>query len=247
MHNSLEYTNLPTPHVQNLYSSLSAHVATKAWQPPSFPVKRGVFPLIFLIAFNPVIQSVQAHPSAGYTIKLPPDSSSSEEPISPPETNSHIYICTLKRARHQWTYQVAPSNLERMQGPPQYLISDQRRSQAPAHPGTCPNNFRLCPSNFRARAFASSHKKELSWELNSNESASWILHGMRVFATLTRPENPADAISEVLNSKIFLGGAYPQTPPKRACFRSLTFACCAALYMCPTCARATILFWLRHC
>ena len=70
--------------------------------------------------------------------------------------------------------------------------------------------------------------------------------GMHIFATLTRPENTADAISEVLNSKIFLGGHAPR-PPKRACFRTLTFACCAALYMCPTCARATILFWLRHC
>ena len=39
----------------------------------------------------------------------------------------------------------------------------------------------------------------------------------------------------------------PPDPPKRACFRTLTFACCTAPYMCPTCARATILFWLRHC
>ena len=80
IHDILEHINLPTPitqYVQNLYSSLSAHVVTKLWQPPSFPVKRGVFqgdtlsPLIFLIAFNPVIQSVQAHPSAGYNFKLP--------------------------------------------------------------------------------------------------------------------------------------------------------------------------------
>ena len=39
--------------------------------------------------------------------------------------------------------------------------------------------------------------------------------GMHVFATLTRPENPADAISEVLNSKIFLhGGTCLQIPQK---------------------------------
>ena len=38
--------------------------------------------------------------------------------------------------------------------------------------------------------------------------------GMHIFATLTRPENPADAIPEVLNSKIFLGGACSQTPLK---------------------------------
>ena len=69
-------------------------MVTKLWHTPSFPVKRGVFQgdaLIFLIAFNPVVQSVQAPPSPGYNIKLPPDSSSSEAPISLPETNRHIY------------------------------------------------------------------------------------------------------------------------------------------------------------
>jgi len=45
-----------------------------------------------------------------------------------------------------------------------------------------------------------------------------------IFATLTWSENPADAISEVLNSKIFLGwGGMPLDPPKRACFHTLTF------------------------
>ena len=43
-----------------------------------------------------------------------------------------------------------------------------------------------------------------------------------IFATLTWPENPADAISEVLNSKISLGEHAPR-PPKKACFRTLTF------------------------
>ena len=43
-----------------------------------------------------------------------------------------------------------------------------------------------------------------------------------LFATLTWPENPADAISKVLNSKIFLGGM-PPDPPKSVCFRTLTF------------------------
>ena len=41
-------------------------------------------------------------------------------------------------------------------------------------------------------------------------------------ATLTWPENSADSILEVLNSKIFLGGMPPH-PPKRACFCTLTF------------------------
>ena len=43
-----------------------------------------------------------------------------------------------------------------------------------------------------------------------------------IFATLyTWPENPADAISEVFNSKIFLGSMPPD--PLNACFRTLTF------------------------
>ena len=40
-----------------------------------------------------------------------------------------------------------------------------------------------------------------------------------IFATLTWPENPADAILEVLNSC----GGMPPDPPKRACFHTLTF------------------------
>ena len=43
--------------------------------------------------------------------------------------------------------------------------------------------------------------------------------GMRIFATLTRPENTADAISEVLNSKIFLGGMPPDPLKERASAR----------------------------
>ena len=65
-----------------------------------------------------------------------------------------------------------------------------------------------------------------------------------IFAALTWPENPADAISEVLKFNIFLGVHAPD-PPKQACFRTLT-AHCAAPYMCPIYARPTTLFWLRH-
>ena len=35
-----------------------------------------------------------------------------------------------------------------------------------------------------------------------------------IFGTLTWPENPADAISDVLKSKIFLGGHAPRPPLK---------------------------------
>ena len=43
-----------------------------------------------------------------------------------------------------------------------------------------------------------------------------------IFTTLTWPENPADAISEVLHSKIFLGGMPPDSPNK-AYFSTPTF------------------------
>ena len=43
--------------------------------------------------------------------------------------------------------------------------------------------------------------------------------GMRIFATLTRPENTADAISEVLNSKIFPWGMPPDPLKERASAR----------------------------
>ena len=64
-----------------------------------------------------------------------------------------------------------------------------------------------------------------------------------IFATLTWPENPADAISEVLNSKNFLGrgGACPQTPIKERdsawlAFHTLHSTVYVALR---TCAQAT--------
>ena len=53
-----------------------------------------------------------------------------------------------------------------------------------------------------------------------------------IFGTLTWPENPADASSEVLNSKIFLGDM-PPDPTKRACLCTLTSPHCTAPYMLP--------------
>ena len=82
-------------YVNNLYSSLSAQISTKDWITESFPIQRGVFqgdtlsPLLFLIAFNPIIQSVKAHPSKGYALKLPDTAQS--HPPSLPSVNSHIY------------------------------------------------------------------------------------------------------------------------------------------------------------
>ena len=69
----------------------------------------------------------------------------------------------------------------------------------------------LLPRGIEATCILSGDKGELSWELNSNESASWMLE----MCITTWSEN---AISEVLN---FTGGHAPD-PPKRACFHTLT-------------------------
>ena len=51
-------------YIRNLYSSLSAYVFNKSWRASDFPIKRGVFqddilsPVLFLIAFNPILQAV---------------------------------------------------------------------------------------------------------------------------------------------------------------------------------------------
>ena len=75
----------------------------------------------------------------------------------------------------------------------------QWRSQAPAHPGTCPRNF-ACALAFThgfklapcAKESACDQKRRESssrnTELNSNKSASWKLEMCVIFATLTWPE-----------------------------------------------------------
>ena len=71
------------------------------------------------------------------------------------------------------------------------------------------------------------HTIERRKRVKSNESASWILEMCIIFVTLTWPENPADAISEVLNSN-FSWGVCPRTPLKEH-----ASAHCTALYMLP--------------
>ena len=52
-----------------------------------------------------------------------------------------------------------------------------------------------------------------------------------IFPTLTWPENPAGAISEVLNSKIS-SGDMPPDPPKRVWFHTLPFCTlCSNVYV----------------
>lgn len=79
IYDMLNHIKLPieiSSYISRLYSSLSGFVSTKDWSTPVFDIKRGVFqgdtlsPLLFLIAFNPIILSISSHPSSGYRLQL---------------------------------------------------------------------------------------------------------------------------------------------------------------------------------
>ena len=89
----LSHCKLPNQitYITNLYSKLTGYVKTKEWTTDTFKIGRGVFqgdtlsPLIFLIAFNPVIQLAQSLTTCGFRLKLP-----SNLPEMP-TVNSYIY------------------------------------------------------------------------------------------------------------------------------------------------------------
>ena len=84
-----------TKYMGNLKSSLYAHIYTNDWKTQSFPINKGLFqgdmlsPLLFLIAFNPIIQSVEAHPSKGYVFSFSSKPVASKRALPCP--NNHIY------------------------------------------------------------------------------------------------------------------------------------------------------------
>ena len=92
----LEYVKLPNEvqfYVSTLYANLSAYIATKQWKTSCFKIGRGVFqgdtlsPLIFLLAFNPIIQAIFKLES-GFKLKLPTPTCS-EKPL--PNVGTYIY------------------------------------------------------------------------------------------------------------------------------------------------------------
>ena len=96
MHDILDYIKLPTDFVSYItksYSQLSATIKTKNWCTPIFKIERGVFqgdtlsPLIFLAAFNPLIETCNKLPTCGFNMKLYVPNSTG----LPPQ-NSAIYI-----------------------------------------------------------------------------------------------------------------------------------------------------------
>ena len=76
----LSYCILPqeiTAYIADLYAKLTAYVKTKEWSTDNFKIGRGVFQgdtlslLIFLIAFNPIIQLAQSVNTCGFRIRMP--------------------------------------------------------------------------------------------------------------------------------------------------------------------------------
>ena len=79
--------------MSTLCANLPAYIATKQWKTSCFMIGRGVFqgdtlsPLIFLLAFNAIIQAIFKLES-GFKLKLP-TSTCSEKPL--PNVGTHIY------------------------------------------------------------------------------------------------------------------------------------------------------------
>ena len=92
----LHHIQLPTEfttYVINSYAQLAGCVKTKRWSTPNFKIQRGVFqgdtlsPLIFLLAFNPLIELCNTLSSCGFSLKLPVPDSSGLPPV-----NTAIYV-----------------------------------------------------------------------------------------------------------------------------------------------------------
>lgn len=68
-------------YISSSYLKLSAYVTTKSWSTARFCIDKGVcqgdtlFPLIFLIAFNSVLEAAQSLPTLGFHLSIPRDNS----------------------------------------------------------------------------------------------------------------------------------------------------------------------------
>ena len=96
IHDTLEALKVPAQvrkYIRDLYTQLKATIRTKQWSSPEFSVKRGVFqgdtlsPIIFLVAFSPIIHLIDAIQSGGFCFKSPVPNSSDL-----PDPDTHIYV-----------------------------------------------------------------------------------------------------------------------------------------------------------
>ena len=92
----LNYVAVPdqvTKYICDAYSNLRGFVSSSSWTTEFFPIERGVFqgdtlsPVIFLIAFNPIIGLANSSTSSGFSLKYPVPSSHGLPPV-----DAHIYL-----------------------------------------------------------------------------------------------------------------------------------------------------------
>ena len=96
VHDTLEVLKGPIQvrkYIRNLYAQLKATIRTRQWSSPEFSIKRGVFqgdtlsPIIFLLAFNPIIRLIDVIQSGGFCFKNPIPNS-----LDLPDPGAHIYV-----------------------------------------------------------------------------------------------------------------------------------------------------------
>ena len=119
IHDILHHVQLPHKFISYItfgYTHLSGKVKTKSLCTPSFKIERGVFqgdtlsPLIFLLAFNPLIELCKSLSSCGFQLLLPVPNSNGLPPI-----NSAIYIQWDEASSNEapgWYYAVVKEYFE---------------------------------------------------------------------------------------------------------------------------------------
>ena len=92
----LKHICIPTPvisYISNAYSQLKGFASSPNWTTNVFPIERGVFqgdtlsPMIFLIAFNPIVELANMDKASGFSFRYPVPSSAGLPPV-----NAHIYV-----------------------------------------------------------------------------------------------------------------------------------------------------------
>ncbi len=96
IYDMLAQINLPIEvinYIRSSYSKLKGTILTKEWSTTTFPIQRGVFqgdtlsPLIFLIAFNPIIELADSLHTLGFCASLQNNVS-----LSLPNINKYVYV-----------------------------------------------------------------------------------------------------------------------------------------------------------
>ncbi|XP_072048304.1 uncharacterized protein [Amphiura filiformis] len=92
----LEFYRVPPAvisYIRKIYDNLEVSVKSTQWQTKPVPIKRGVFqgdtlsPIVFLIAFNPLLDAIKQHSEFGYRLTVPIPSS-----VGLPPCGAYLYL-----------------------------------------------------------------------------------------------------------------------------------------------------------